>query len=309
MRDAFVRKLEELASRDPRVFLITADLGFGVLTNFAKQFPKQFLNVGIAEQNMIGVATGLALDGRIVFTYSIANFPTLRCLEQIRNDACYHNADVKIVSVGGGFSYGALGVSHHATEDLTILRALPEITIAVPGDEWEAEEATKAILNTKGTCYLRLDKSKADISARPGEVFSLGEIRTIRDGTDATLITAGGILGTVLDAAATLSKSGVSCRVLSVHTIKPIDRETLCRAAAETRVVVTVEEHTVHGGLGGLVAEILMENGVTLKKFTRLGLQDEFSSVVGSQQYLRKRYGLDERAIVAAVLDAVGKPQ
>ncbi len=147
MRDNFVRQLSELAKNDPRVFLMTADLGFRVLDGFASDFPKQYLNVGIAEQNMIGLATGMALDGRVVFTYSIGNFSTLRCLEQIRNDACYHRANVKVVAVGGGFSYGPLGISHHATEDLAIMRALPDMTVVAPGDQWETREATKALVD------------------------------------------------------------------------------------------------------------------------------------------------------------------
>ena len=144
MRGVFVEQLTQIAAERPEVMLLTADLGFGVLENFARRFPKQFLNVGIAEQNMTSVATGLALEGAIVFTYSLGNFPTLRCLEQIRNDACYHNANVKIVTVGGGMSYGAVGASHHATEDLAILRALPGTTVVSPGDDWEAGEATRA---------------------------------------------------------------------------------------------------------------------------------------------------------------------
>src|SRR2546423_12107289 len=153
MRDAFVDALCRAAAADRRVMVLTGDLGFGVLDRFASEYPEQYLNVGVAEQNLTGVATGLALDGHIVFTYSIANFPTLRCLEQIRNDACYHDANVKIVAIGGGFSYGALGMSHHATEDLAIMRAIG-IPVVAPGCDWEAAEAVDALIGTPGTCYL-----------------------------------------------------------------------------------------------------------------------------------------------------------
>ena len=299
MRDGFVERLTTLAASDPRIFLIIGDLGYGVLTDFAKKFPSQFLNVGVAEQNMIGVATGLALEGRIVFIYSIGNFPTLRCLEQIRNDACYHDANVKIVSMGGGFSYGALGMSHHATEDISILRALPGVTVSVPGDVWEAAEATTALAATPGVCYLRLDKSKALDSGGSSEAFQLGKIRTVREGKDITLACCGGILGSVVNAAEVLAMEGVECRVLSVHTVKPIDRETITRAAAETGGIITVEENTIEGGLGGLIAETCLESGVAPKRFTRMGLCDTFSSVVGSQEYLLSRYKLDSTAIVA----------
>ena len=159
MRDTFIAQLKQRAIEDPRIMLITGDLGFGVFDQYRKNCPNQFLNVGVAEQNMTMVATGMAMEGHVVFTYSIGNFSTLRCLEQIRNDACYHNADVKVVSIGGGFSYGALGISHHATEDLAIMRALPNMTVVSPCGLWETKMATDAIIDTQGTFFLRLDKS------------------------------------------------------------------------------------------------------------------------------------------------------
>ena len=171
MRDAFVAELTAAAEHDPRIILITGDLGFGVLTKFAERFPRQFINAGVAEQNMTAMACGLALEGRKVFTYSIANFATLRCLEQIRNDVCYHNADVTVVSVGGGFSYGQLGMSHFATEDIAILRALPNMTVLAPTGVWEAAQATKAIIAGRGPAYFRLDKGKAASDPRPGEQY------------------------------------------------------------------------------------------------------------------------------------------
>src|SRR5207245_8966920 len=159
MRNAFFRALYALAERDERVFLIVGDLGFGVVEPFAERFPGRFLNAGVAEQDMTGIAAGLALCGKIVFTYSIANFPTLRCFEQIRNDVCYHNANVKVVSVGGGLAYGALGVTHHATEDIAVMRTLPNMTIVAPADSIEAELATRALATQSGPAYLRLGRS------------------------------------------------------------------------------------------------------------------------------------------------------
>lgn len=292
----------ELAAENPKVFLVTGDMGFGVLTPFAQRFPTQYLNAGVAEQNMTGLATGLALEGRIVFTYSIANFPTLRCLEQIRNDACYHNANVKVVAIGGGFSYGALGISHHATEDLAILRSLPNLTVVAPGDGWEAVEATGALVRTPGPAYLRLDKSGAADTSRPGERFELGRARWLRRGSDLTLVSIGGILGHVLAAAAELTTAGIDCGVLSVHTLKPLDGEALLEAALETGGILTVEEHCVDGGLGGAVAEICLELGAPPRRFGRIGLRAGFSSIVGSQEYLRSRYGIDQKAIVAEAM-------
>jgi len=308
MRNAFIAELLELVPQDPRILLITADLGFGVFEDFARLYPKQFLNAGVAEQNMTGLATGLALDGRIVFTYSIANFPSLRCLEQIRNDASYHDANVKVVSIGSGFSYGALGISHHATEDISILRSLPGLTVVSPGDEWEVRQATRALIQTPGTCYLRLDKSKAPPTHKPGEVFEIGKARRIREGRDLTIAVTGGILEVALQAAEELSKQHrIETRILSVHTAKPLDVAALAEAARETGGILALEEHTVEGGLGGAIAEVLLELPVIPRAFARVGLRAGFSSAVGSQEYLRKLYGLDRVGVVAQALKLLGK--
>ncbi len=305
MRDTFVQTLIELASEDRNITLVTGDLGFGVLTKFQERLPDQYINAGVAEQNMTGLAVGLSLVGKTVFTYSIGNFPTLRCLEQIRNDACYHNANVKIVSIGGGFSYGALGISHHATEDLSIMRALPNITVVVPGDKWEVDKATRALVGMEGTCYLRLDKSAARETVSGSEAFVLGRARTLRDGADVTLVAAGGILEDALGAAEKLGNTGIRCRVISMHTIKPLDVEAIRAACKETGGIVTIEENTVDGGLGGAVAETCMERGFRPRFFCRIGLRAGFSSIVGSQFYLRKRYGMDQDAIIEKVKSAL----
>lgn len=304
MRDAFVHRLIEEAQADPRIMLVTGDLGFGVLTKFEDALPRQFLNAGVAEQDMTMLATGLALEGRIVFTYSIANFPVLRCLEMIRNDAAYHGADVKVVSIGGGFSYGALGISHHATEDIAVMRCMPEVTCVVPGGLWEAAEATSALVRTPGTCYLRLDKSHAPAGPAEGEEFALGRARTLRKGSDVAILGCGGVLGEALRAAEDLEGYGVSARVVSHHTVKPIDRAALVRDAQECGGIVTVEEHTVEGGFGSAVLEALADSGFWPQAFQRVGLRAGFSSEVGSQDHLRKVYGIDAAAIVQAALRA-----
>lgn len=305
MRDAFITRLEELAASDPRVFLVTGDLGFAVLDRFRQRFPRQFLNAGVAEQNMTGVATGLALEGRIVFTYSIANFPTLRCLEQIRNDAAYHNANVKVVAVGGGFSYGALGMSHHATEDLAIFRAMPNVTLVAPGCLWEVEGAVDALVATPGTAYLRLDKSSAGRTGRHGEQFELGKGRILRDGDAITLIASGGILGVALEAADILAADGIHCRVLSMHTLSPFDAAIVVEATRETGGIVTLEEHVIEGGLAGAVAEVCLDQCVLPRRFRRLGLQGGFAARVGSQDYLRTAYGMDVPATVRAIRELI----
>ena len=306
MRDAFIAALNGLAEADERITLITGDLGFGVLDGFAERFPDQFVNAGVAEQNMTGLACGMALAGHKVYTYSIANFTTLRCLEQIRNDVCYHDADVTVTAVGGGFSYGQLGMSHFATEDLAILRALPNMMVVAPSDPWEAAELTRQMAAVPGPKYLRLDKGKAGVP-EDKEAVRLGRIRTVRDGDALTLIAVGAILREALKAADTLAASGVEARVLAVHSIKPLDQGPILDAARETGAIVTVEEHNIVGGLGSAVAETCMSAGVMPKAFHRIGLADEYPTVVGDQDYLRTAYGMDAPAIVEASLKVIAQ--
>ena len=303
MREHFIQRLGELVLQDPDILLITGDLGFGVFNDFRENYPANFINVGVAEQQMTGLATGLALEGKTTFTYSIGNFATLRCLEQIRNDAAYHGANVNVVCIGGGFSYGALGISHHATEDLAILRSIPDITVVAPCGHWETMAATAAIAQEPGTAYLRLDKSAGDDSAiTDSESFTLGRARILRPGTDCAIITTGGILEEVQKAVAELSTKNIAARVISMHTIKPIDVETVMAAATETNALITVEEHTVNGGLGSAVLEVLADH----EQFTRvlrIGLESGFSSIVGSQQYLRQLYKLDAASIAQRTIE------
>lgn len=301
MRTAFFRALMNAAENDPRVQLVVGDLGFGVVEPFAERFPNRFLNVGVAEQNLTGIAAGMALSGKTVFTYSIGNFPTLRCLEQIRNDVCYHKANVKIVAVGGGFSYGALGMTHHATEDLAILRVLPEMTVVAPADPIEAECATHAVAACPGPCYLRLGRAGEPVIHRSRIVFEIGKAIRVRDGDDITLISTGGLLGTALQVAEVIAEQGFQARVLSMHTLKPLDTDAVLLAARETRAIVTLEEHSIIGGLGSAVAEVLADSGETRISFKRLGVASAFANVVGSQEFLREQNGLSTQAILQAV--------
>jgi transketolase len=301
MRTAFIETLFELARKDERIVLIVGDMGFGVVTRFMQELPRQFVNAGVAEQNMTGLATGIALSGKTVFTYSIANFPVLRCLEQIRNDVCYHKANVKIVTVGAGMAYGALGVSHHATEDIAITRALPNLVVVAPGDPVETRLATQALVEHSGPAYLRLGRAGEPIVHVSKPDFHLGRAITVRPGNDITLIAAGGQLPETVRAAEELTKRGVHARVLSMHTIKPLDAQAVLTAAQETKAIFTIEEHSVIGGLGGAVAEVLMEANQKPRYFKRIGLNDTFSTLVGDQEYLRAQYGLDKSGILAAI--------
>jgi transketolase len=301
MRGAFFRALLESAERDDRVHLVVGDIGYGVVEEFARRFPKRFLNAGVAEQNMTGIAAGMALSGKIVFTYSIANFPILRCLEQVRNDVCYHNANVKIVAVGGGLAYGSLGATHHATEDLAILRSLPQMLVVAPGDPLETEAATKAVTAHPGPCYLRLGRAGEAKVHRTQIDFALGKAIEMREGRDATLISTGGMLGTATQVADLLCHAGVQTRLMSMHTVRPLDTAAIESAARETGAVFTLEEHSVVGGLGGAVAEFLAENWEAPLVFKRFGLPSEFSCFVGSQEYIRARHGLSAETIALGI--------
>jgi transketolase len=303
MRTAFFRALMDIAALDHRITLIVGDLGFGVVEPFVRQFPDQFLNAGVAEQNLTGIAAGMALMGRIVVTYSIANFPTLRCLEQIRNDVCYHRADVKIVALGGGFAYGALGVTHHATEDLAVMRSLPEMTVVAPGDPVEADLATRAIIARPGPCYLRLGRAGEPVVHHPGVAFDIGKAIRVRDGNDLTIIATGGMLPTAVTVAGDLAVRGISSRVLSMHTVKPIDEDAIVAAACETGAVFTLEEHSLIGGLGSAVAEVLAEMEGTRVRFKRIGLPREFAPVAGSQEYMRMAHGLGVQSVIQSVIN------
>ncbi len=246
---------------------------------------------------MTAIAAGLAMCGKVVFTYSIANFPTLRCLEQVRNDVCYHNADVKIVSVGGGLGYGALGISHHATEDIAVMRALPRMTVVAPGDPLEAEFATRALVDRPGPAYLRLGTRGEPQVHEPGLSFRLGEAIRVRDGGTITLITTGTMLYNTVLAAERLGQQGIQARVLSMHTVKPLDRAAVLAAARETDAIFTIEEHSILGGLGSAVAESLAESGLHAW-FKRLGIPPAFTDLVGNQEYLKDAYSLSADGLV-----------
>ena len=309
MRDTFVKTLIEEAKKDKNIELVTGDLGFGVLKPYFEQLPNQFTNAGIAEQNMTGVAAGMALCGKTVFTYSIGNFPTLRCIEQIRNDCAYPHANVKIVCVGGGFVYGSLGMSHQATEDIAILRALPEVTVVCPGDLVEAAEATKAIAHTPGTVYLRLGRGGEKRVHDKIENFQIGKAIKIREAKadcnkKVALFSTGAILDEVTEAAGILEKEGIGVEEYSFHTVKPIDKDVILDCANRYDYIVTVEEHNVIGGFASAVSEVITDSYENVR-LIKIGLNDEYCSKVGNQKYLRAQYGMTAQDIVNKVKETV----
>lgn len=310
MRDTVIKTLIELGKQDKNIELITGDLGFGVLKSFWETLPDQFVNAGIAEQNMTGVAAGMALEGKKVFTYSIGNFPTLRCLEQIRNDCAYHNANVNIICVGGGYVYGSLGMSHHATEDIAILRALPDVTVICPGDPVEAALAVKKIANTQGTCYLRLGRGGEKNVNTVIKEFEIGKAYKLRDAKDlpqkAAIFSTGAILEETSKACDMLEEQGIAVEQYSFPTVKPIDSDVIKDCAERFDHIFTVEEHNVVGGFGSAVAEVLAEFGGKAK-LHRIGINDFYCIEVGSQAYLREQVGINADGIVRKVKGVFGE--
>lgn len=298
MRNHVISKITEIAQTDSRIMLIIADLGYNVVEEFQKKYPKRFINVGIAEQNMTAVAAGLALEGNMVFTYSIGNFPTLRCIEQIRNDVCYHNANVKILAVGGGFSYGDLGMTHHATEDIAMMRALPNMRVYVPADEIDAVECLLDAYSFDGPAYIRMARGKEKVFHKETQNIDVTKLVPFSlIGKTINIFTTGTVLSEGKELQQMLENSGISSGIFSVPRIKPIDAEGIKKIAANSELLITIEEHNVIGGLGGAVAEILSEMRIPHAMLYRAGLQDTYTSIVGDQAYLRSCYGISAQKI------------
>ena len=295
MRTAFIKTLIGLAEKNERIFLLTGDLGFSVLEEFKEKFHGRFINAGIAEANMIGVAAGLALTGKLVYVYSIVPFVTLRCLEQIRNDICYQRLNVRIIGIGGGLSYGTAGGSHYSLEDIAIMRAMPDLAVVAPGDPLETESLIKESINYDGPLYIRLGKGRDPEVHKKIKSFKIGKGILIKPGKDIGIISTGNILFNSLKSAELLLESKIDPAVLSMHTVKPIDRIGLARFVKGKKAVFTVEEHDVDGGLGSAVAEVLSEMPDKIN-FKRIGVNPPVK-ILGSQDYLRAKLGLDPKGI------------
>lgn len=290
-QEVFSDTLLALAQADRDVLAVTSDSrGSGKLMPYAAAVPDQLVEVGIAEQNLVGVAAGLASAGKTVFAVSPASFLTARALEQIKNDVCYSDQPVKLVGISAGVSYGALGSTHHATHDIAALRALNNITLIVPADNLESAEAVKSAARMSHPVYLRFGKRPMYHLHGPGTRFEVGKALLVRDGCDMAFIATGETVYPALKAAEELASTGLSARVLSMHTIKPLDTEAVLRAAKDCRALVTVEEHRVTGGLGEACAALLMQAGVQIP-FQIVGIPDAYT-VTGNQQRIFAHYGL-----------------
>jgi transketolase len=270
--------------------LLAGDLGYSVLERFAEALPAQYANVGVCEQAMAGIAAGLALSGHRVVLYSIANFPTLRCLEQLRNDVCYHDLPVTVIAVGGGLAYGPHGYTHHGVEDLGIMAMLPNMTVCCPADPHEAMALLPQLLDRRLPAYLRLGRAGEPILHKPDTKIRLGRANWLRQGTDIALLATGPILGRALHAADALAGRGISASVVSFHTFFPLDTLSVREAGSRHRAVLTIEEHSVEGGFGSRVAEALLMAGLA-PRFGKHGVTDALRGRIGSQSWLLDQLG------------------
>lgn len=304
MRTAFASTLLDLAKENRDIMLLTGDLGFSVFEEYMEDLPNQYLNVGVSEQNMTGLAAGMAIEGKIPVIYSIVPFVTMRNFEQIRNDICYQNLNVKIVGVGAGFSYGPYGHTHHGLEDIGILRTLPNLTILCPGDPVETKLCVLAAFQAHGPVYIRLGRAgKPSVHAKEPN-FSIGKGLIIRDGTDITLLATGTMFSPSQKIEALLKKENISVRFISMPSIKPLDVELIKESAAKTKALFTIEEHSIIGGLGSAVSEVIAENSLSVK-FKRFGVPDRFTKLIGSQEYMRDVNDLSPKKIASRILKEI----
>lgn len=304
MRNHVIDKITELASEDERIMLVSADLGYNVVNKYAQKFPDRFINVGIAEQNMSSIAAGLALEGNLVFTYSIGNFPTLRCIEQIRNDICYHNANVKILAVGGGFAYGDLGMSHHATEDIAMMRALPHMRVYVPADELEALACLEEAMRMEGPAYIRMAKGKEEKHHKDNEHLCVDKLLPIVSQTRAqiSIVAVGTVLSEAIELAELLRQESIVAQVFSSPSVKPLDEQSILELSQRCKLLVSMEDHNVIGGLGDAIASVLSER-CSHARLLKVGLNDTFTDVVGDQNYLRNYYGISAERVKEKILE------
>ncbi|MFT4551415.1 MAG: transketolase [Chlamydiales bacterium] len=303
MRNSFASELTAIASENDKVVLLSGDIGNRLFDDYKKKFPNRFYNCGVAEANMTGVAAGMALSGLHPITYTITPFATTRCLEQIRVDLCYHNLPAVIVGVGAGLSYAGLGATHHSCEDIALMRALPNMTVICPGDAIEVRHSLREALKLKGPVYIRLGKKGEPLIHKQNVEFTLGKAISIREGDDVCLLATGNILPLAAEVGDRLAAGGISTRVLSCHTVKPLDIEILTEVFEQYPLVVTLEEHSLIGGFGSAVAEWLVDQPVRKARLLRLGTRDEFCHHAGGQNYARKYFSLSVEDILQKILN------
>jgi len=309
MRETSLEEIYKLAKKDKRVIFIGSDLGVGTLNKFKEEMPERFFMEGISEGYLIGMASGLALEGKVVYVNTISTFITRRCYEQLVVDVCLHNLNVRMIGNGGGMVYAPLGPTHMAIEDLSIMRAIPNMTIVAPADADEMRRLIPQTLDHPGPIYIRLAKGSDPIVTRDSIPFRIGKALLMREGRDVLLVTTGITLKIALDAADQLGAQGIEAAVLHVPTVKPLDVEQLLDRISSVRAVVSVEENSIIGGLGSAVAEIIAEAGLEpAKKFKRLGIPDVFPDKYGSQNALMDHYKISTREIIFSVTGLLNAP-
>jgi transketolase len=302
MRETCLDQVYELAKTDPRVVFIGSDLGIGTLRKFKEEMPDRFYMEGISEAHVVGMAAGMALEGSVVYVNTISTFLTRRCFEQVAVDLCLHNLNVRLIGNGGGLVYAPLGPTHLAMEDISIFRALPNMTIVAVADAEEMKRFMPQTLDYQGPIYIRLAKGNDPIVTNDTVPFRIGKGLAMREGRDALLVTTGITLGVAQQAATRIAADGVECAILHIPTIKPLDKEQLLELAAPARAIVPIEENTILGGLGSAVAEVVAEAGFSPgKKFRRIGIPDVFPDHYGSQEELMDHYKINAAGVVGAI--------
>lgn len=289
MRKTFINTLIDLARKDKDIVLITPDMGFSVLEPFFDEFPERAINCGIAEQNAVSIASGLALMGKKPYVYTIIPFLVERAFEQVKLDVAYMNTNVKLVGIGAGFTYGTAGATHHAIEDISLMRTLPNMTVCCPGDNNEAEQIIRKTVNNDKPMYIRIGRHNRGIF--DNNMIEVGKASIIEEGKDIAIISTSNMLPDAYDYCQKLKSEGRKPYLISMHTIKPLDKECLLSLINKGVEIHTLEEHSIIGGLGSAVAEVIAESGKGIK-FKRIGIPDEFSHYIGSQKYIKKQFGL-----------------
>jgi transketolase len=306
MRNAFADELTKLGDQDSRVVMLSGDIGNRLFDKFKAKHPARFFNCGVAEANMMGVAAGMAMNGLRPVAYTITPFITTRCLEQIRTDVCYHEAPVTIVAVGAGLAYSGLGPTHHACEDISFLRSIPNMVVICPGDAFEVRAGLQASMKQDRPVYIRMGK-KGEPVVHKGPIanFQIGKALTVSEGKDICLLSTGNMLPEVIEAAHMLGEKGISAQVVSFHTVKPLDEAFLKDAFGRFKLVATIEEHSLIGGFGAAVAEWLTDSKTSNQNFIRFGTPDAFFKKSGEQEYAREMLGLSAHQIAEKILHAL----
>lgn len=303
-RAIICEKLQEFAKDDERICIVTSDSrGSASLTPFAKEYPDRVIEVGIAEQNLVGIASGLAVAGMKPYVASPACFLTMRSIEQIKVDAAYSKTDVKLIGISAGVSYGALGMTHHSLQDIAILNAIPNMTIIVPADIHETRKMMDELVNYKGPVYIRVGRNPVSNVYEDDFKYQIGKANILHQGNDLTIIAYGEMVSVALGAAKILANKGINARVINMHTIKPFDKEVVIKAAKETKGIITIEEHSINGGIGSMVSQVV-SNSVPCKVIA-MALPDEVL-ISGDSAQIFEYYGLTKENVAAKAKELVG---